>query len=1074
MQKSTNRFCNGKAMQNWKALLLCFLVAGSPVALLAQSYQSLSEKVSVNLENTTADVVVKSLERQTPYTFTYDPEYLQHCTLTSVKFNGQPLSEVLRYLDVYAPLDIAFANKTVALKQGKQERAVGQDNGRVTGKVVDNKNEPLPGVTVQSNSGTGGVTSVDGTYELRLPPGVYTLTFSYISYDTRKVTEVTIKEKEVTPLDIVMKSAGSHLKEVTITGSYKRASVEGLYAIQKNNASITDGISAEQISRTPDKNIGDVLKRVSGLATVDNKYVVVRGLSERYNQAVLNGQVMPSTEMNRKNFSFDLIPSNIVENVTVVKTLTPDRSAEFGGGSVEVNTLDMPTQDFLNIGIGGSGNDKTTGKNFRTLKLEGQEYWGKAASHRNLLGKLNWTNTADVVAKYATEGKKTELLSNNWGVYEMKAPVSQNYQLSAGKVFRLTSKDQFGIVGSASYRNTFQTKDIRMSRDGFDGVLDGETERAAFSGKHYGFSTNIGGLLGLGFKNERTRLSFQTLYLRSLDQQLLIGTGNHSDPSGFLLGYYDLTTQTSLWQNQLKGEHALGSRGIKFKWSGSYVLLDKHKPDNHQLKATVLTDDKLASNEFNINSPFSSGISEGTLRWWSRTYEKDYNWDFSLSAPFKLGTGKIKTENIFKAGYGGWSKDRLFYVLNSGSKGFNTNDYPPLSQAFTPERGGEIYFNRFTDDFHKTAVLHSFYAMLDNKINDKWRLVWGVRAEGYNLNKINNVLDSLIREINASRGTENQFDYSAILNREPNWHLFPSANLTYSLTQQMNLRLAYAESIIRPDLRELSFFQEYDFELGGTYGSNQVKSTTVQHFDFRYEWYPAAGEVLSATLFYKKFRDPMEIYKQGDNRMYFLKNNKYAKNFGLEIEVRKSLSFTKVPVIRNITLYGNFTALSSRVTPVDVSFNTLDPNDQNKILPVEKVGKVEKRPQTGASNYMVNAGFYYDIKPVSFSLVYNYVTNRMYRPSVYYSESLFERPLESLDGQLAIRLLKQKLQLRLNISNLLNSYSVVYRNFYKDDAITNYKKDPSIKDLLYQKGQDLIDYEARPGRTFSFTLGYSF
>ncbi|WP_090108089.1 TonB-dependent receptor domain-containing protein [Chitinophaga sp. CF118] len=1062
-------------MQNWKAILLCFLVAGSPVALSAQTYQSLSEKVSVNLDNTTADVVVKSLEKQTPYTFTYDPEYLQHCTLATVKFNNQPLSDVLHYLDVYAPLDIAFVNKTVALKQGKLERILGQDKGRVTGKIVDNKNEPLPGVTIQSSNGVGAVTSVDGTYELSLPPGVYTITFSYISYDTRKVTEVAIKEKGITPLDVVMKSAGAHLKGVTVTGNYKRASVEGLYAIQKNNASITDGISAEQISRTPDKNIGDVLKRVSGLSTVDNKYVVVRGLSERYNQAVLNGQVMPSTEMNRKNFSFDIIPSNIVENVTVVKTLTPDRSAEFGGGAVEVNTLEIPTQNFLNIGIGGSSNDITTGKNFRTLKMDGQEYWGKVAPHRDLLGKLDWTNTADVVAKYNTEGKKTQLLSNNWGVYEMKAPVSQNYQLSGGKVFRLTAKDQFGIVASASYRNTFQTKDIRMSRDGFEGDGAGDIEeRAAFKGKNYGFSTNLGGLLGLGYKNERTHLSFQTLYLRTLDQQLLIGMGTHVDPSGFLLGYYDLTTQTSLWQNQLKGEHSLGHRGVKLKWMGSYALLDKQRPDNHQLKASMMEDDKLASNEFNIKSPFSSGISDGTLRWWSRTYEKDYNWDISLSVPFKLGTGKIQTENILKGGYGGWSKNRLFYVLNSGSKGFDTEDYPPLAQTFIPERGGEIYFDRFADDFHKTAVLHSFYAMLDNKINEKWRLVWGVRAEGYNLNKVNDVLDSLLSDINETRGSDKQLDYSAILNREPNWRLFPSANLTYSLTQQMNLRLAYAESIIRPDLRELSFFKEYDFELGGIYRSNQVKSTTVQHFDFRYEWYPTPGDVLSATLFYKKFRDPMEIYKEGDNRMYFLKNNKYAKNYGLEVEVRKSLAFTKVPVVRNITLYGNFTALASRVTPVDISYNTLDPNNENKILPAEVVGKVEKRPQTGASNYMVNAGFYYDIKPVSFSLVYNYVTNRMFRPAAYYSESLFERPLESLDGQLAIRLLKQKLQLRLNISNLLNSYSVVYRNFYKDDAITNYKKDPSTKDLLYQKGQDLIDYEARPGRTFSFTLGYSF
>jgi outer membrane receptor protein involved in Fe transport len=98
----------------------------------------------------------------------------------------------------------------------------------------------------------------------------------------------------------------------------------------------------------------------------------------------------------------------------------------------------------------------------------------------------------------------------------------------------------------------------------------------------------------------------------------------------------------------------------------------------------------------------------------------------------------------------------------------------------------------------------------------------------------------------------------------------------------------------------------------------------------------------------------------------------------------------------------------------------------------------------------------------------------MFRPALYYSESLFERPLEALDAQLGIKLLKQKMLVRLNVSNLLNSYSIVYRNFYKDEAISNNKKDPSIKDLLYQKDTDRIDYQAKPGRTFSATLTYNF
>jgi len=1080
MQKSTNRFFYRGTLQKWVVSLLCFFWGWHPMVLAAQLYQGLKDKVQVNMQNTTAAAVVKNLEQQTSYTFIYDPEYLGQCKVDRAKLGNSTLGEVLAFLDMYAPIDITYSNNTIALRKGRQERVASEENGRISGKVVDGKNEPLPGVTIQVQEGKGTVTNVDGTYELSLPPGVYTLTFSYISYDSRKVTEVVVKEKGFTPLDVVMKSSGSRLKEVTVTANYKRASVEGLYALQKNSAVISDGISAEQISRTPDKNIGEVLKRVSGLSTMDNKYVVVRGLSERYNQAVLNGQIMPSTELNRKNFSFDIIPSNIVENVVVVKTITPDRSAEFGGGLVEVNTLDIPSANFLNISVGGSYNDKTTGKDFLSLKLEGKEYFGQVSDRRKLMGSLDWKNESDVRAKFAeVAGKDGNAFSNNWGLYQFKAPLSQNYQVSVGRVMRGKKNDQFGLVASVGYRNTFSTQDVRMSRDGFQWPDTTSTEYVGYTGQRYGMTTNLGGLLGLGYRNERHRLGFQSLYLRTLDQQLIVGTGHMADWNQDALGYYDLTTLTNLWQNQLKGEHALGNKGIKVKWSGSYLRLDRQKPDNHQVTTRFQKTEAGALNEYSILNAYSSGISTGALRWWSRAFENNFTWDASVSMPFRFNAGKVPFNNTFKVGYGGWSKDRLFYVVNIGNTFDNHNGYPqPLAKAFSAENNGGYVYSGFNDDFHRTAALHAVYGMIDTRIGDRLRLVGGVRAEYYNLNGVNAALDSLERWINQSRGGGdiNQYDFSELRNREPNWNIFPSVNLTYSLTNSMNLRASYAKSIIRPDLREMSFFQEYDFELGGNYYSQLVKSTLAHHLDFRYEWYPGAGEVLSFSLFYKKFEYPMEIYAdEQSGGIYELRNNKNAKNYGLEVEVRKSLAFTKVPVLQNITLYGNFTALDARVTPMTVNYNGIDSTNPAKVTPMEDIGKEEKRPQTGASNYIVNAGMYYDIRPVSLSLVYNYVANRMFRPDRAYRFSLFERPLESLDAQVAVRLLKQRAEVRLNVSNLLNSYSVVYRNQYlKDQDVQDGKKDPSTGQLLYKKGEDIINYEARPGRTFSATFSYKF
>jgi outer membrane receptor protein involved in Fe transport len=416
-------------------------------------------------------------------------------------------------------------------------------------------------------------------------------------------------------------------------------------------------------------------------------------------------------------------------------------------------------------------------------------------------------------------------------------------------------------------------------------------------------------------------------------------------------------------------------------------------------------------------------------------------------------------------------------VVNSGTVLGGKYTAPALQNAFDIVNVSRMFFSKFGDDFNKTVSLHALYAMLDNKIGEKFRLVWGLRGEYYNLNSVNQALDKVVNDINDSRGGDEQFDFSSLYNREPDWHFFPSANLTYGLTSAMNLRLAYAESIIRPDLRELSFFREYDFELGGAYQSDLVKSTTIRHIDFRYEWYPEPGEIISLSLFYKKFKNPMEIYQVSGQRIYQLQNNKSATNKGLEVEMRKSFAFTGVPVLRNITLYGNFTILDARVTPMKVNFNSLDPNNPLKIEPIETIGEEEKRPQTGASNYMYNAGMYYDTKPVSLSLSYNYVTNRLFRPADIYAASLFEHPLQALDAQVSIRMLKQKGEIKLNAGNLLNSYSVIYQNQYKDNdgnVVGSPENAPTTKDLLYQPDLDIINYKTKSGRTYSITLSYTF
>ncbi|RKR83377.1 outer membrane receptor protein involved in Fe transport [Mucilaginibacter gracilis] len=1041
--------------------IVSLTLTGILMAANVRSQNLSSTNITVKIDNGNIAGLLNRIEQQSGFTFSYARK-LGELPLDHYETKAQPLSDLLTALSKSMHLTYMQVGPLIAIKIVEQVKP-----GKITGKVLDEKGLVLPGATIRVvETGQGIQSNVDGTYQLSLPPGTYTLEASYISYQIKRVTGITVSEGKSTPLDIAMIPTTNALNTVTITGDYKKSSVEGLYAKQKNNIAMTDGISAEQIARTPDKNIGETLKRISGVSVLDNKYVVVRGLGERYNGTMMNGQLMPSTELNRKQFSFDIIPSNMVDNVTVYKTITPDKSAEFGGGLVEVNTKNIPTENFLSISFGENYNDKTTGKNFRSLNIDSRSYFGSAPNDRTLLGRTDWKNLDDIRAAYAAQGSSAALFANNWKLYNYKPLPSPNLQASFGRVIGLKNNDQIGIIASASYRNTWQTADVVMSRFGYLGADGDQPERYGFTGKRYSFTTNLGGIAGIGYTGGSFKVSLQSTYLRTYDQQMLLGTGDQNDfPRA--VGYYDQATQTSLLQNQLRGEKGFGKNGIKLDWLLSYTALDRQKPDNHQFDANYIGSEAdgpdVLNSDFSIFNPRNraGGIAQ---RNWSRSHENNLSWNLDLTVPVKASIGKVPLNTSFKTGYAGWQKDRLFWVANTNSVGFAGSDPQALSEAFDPvlHPDGRINILSFGDQYKNKANLHAGYVMLDSKIGSKFRLTGGLRGEYYDLNRFNTLLQRFVE--GQIRQNNDLTDYSDVLRQEPKFNLFPSAGLTYSLTQKMNLRLSYAKSIIRPDLRELAYFNEFDYELGGIYQSNTpVRSTKIDNFDFRYEWYPRAGEILSFSLFYKKLKYPMEIYQSETSATYELRNDQSAKNKGIELEARKSLAFTGLPVLRNLTLYGNFTRLFAKVTPMTVIYRNSDPAHPNRIIVTDNPGPEVERPQAGASNYTYNAGIYYDDKAFSLSLSYNYITNRVFRASTVYQNSLFETPLPSFDGQATVNLLKSKAQIKLNISNLLNRAGKIYSK--RDGPLSN--------TLLYEK-RDFIDYQANPGRTYGLSFNYNF
>lgn len=1040
----------------WLILILFIALPLYPASAQA-AYTRLSERVTLKYPAIGAVPLLKELERQTRFNFLYNTPEIQGITIRNLDYKQETLGRVLADLDSKTNLVFALNNNMISVSSANKRAPKRVSPGRIAGKIVDDKGENLPGASIRIVELNKSVqSSVDGTYQFSAEPGTYTLEVRYISFQTKRISGVVVKEGGLTKLDIVLKAASNALKEVVVQSSYRRESIEGLYVQQKNSASMTDGISAEQIARTPDNNMGQVLKRVSGITTVDNRYVVVRGLSERYNQAMLDGIIIPSTDMNRRNFSFDVIPQELVSQVVVNKTATPDVSSEFAGGQVSINTLDIPQQNFTSITIGTGFNDRTTGKVFLHAGEMGKyDFLGYDDGTREFPKGVN-TDT------YKSNPAEQSKLFNNksYQIREYKANPNQNYRFSIGRLYDLTEKKKFGFTGGVTYRNTQEINWIDNDR-GF-----GTEAKANLAGEGhiYRFNTTLGAVLNGGLQGEKFKLTSRNYYSRLFNDNFystirafpenyqIINKENFQDPQ-----------YTTVYQNKLEGESAFGSKGLKLNWDGAVTNIRQGNEDSRRFRYGLST----VSNGIEYYQTPSVGRRGNSdtnydFRLWTDVKETDYNWNVSATQPFNF----LSDKSSVKAGYTGWYKKRslvtsqvnTYTSVNTPLGTFND----PYEVILSPDKIGtgigQAYYELYAmqnDEYDATSKYHAVYLMLDQRFFGKLRLVYGVRAENFNMK---NRQEAYIKReaVDNPNGTSLELPVTG----EKNWRFLPSVNLTYSLSEKMNIRAAFSKTMVRPDFRETAYFDMYDPFIDGFIQGWNVRSTGIQNLDLRYEWYPSAGEIVSVSAFYKKFNDPLELRRTSSQSRpsYRFENQDWAENIGVEMEVRKSLGFiADKKWLRNLTLYGNGSLMKSKVAAV--SYDLL--NGQLVVTPVPN----EKRPLYGQSPWIVNAGINYDSKYAGFNVGYNRSGQRVYNIGQTAEWTEYENGRDLVDLQLSGKILKQKAELRLNISNVFDPESVYYVN-----PGASYTQ--TVNSTAYDKDQDAVQYRLKNGRAASLSLIY--
>lgn len=930
-------------------------------------------------------------------------------------------------------------------------------NSNIKGKVIDEKTgETLPGaVVVLQGTFTGSNTDLDGAFSIEnIVPGKYTLECKLISYNTKLLTDVIVKTGEPAIVLLTLSSASTDLGVVEIVTTMNKETTNSMLVMQKNNASVSDGISSEAIKRTPDRNTSDVLKRISGASIQDNKFAIIRGLNDRYNAAYINGAPLPSSESDRKAFAFDIFPSNMLDNLVITKTATPDMPGEFAGGVIQINTKSIPEKNEQTFSIAGSYNTITTFKEYKTYDGGKYDWLGIDDGTRALPSTMPATSEFSHLS-VEQKGELAKQITPSWAIKTVTALPSLNVQYSIANVGKLFKREA-GSIFSITYQNNYNYNEI--IRREYEEQSTGVIKRMELNDQQYTQAILTSGMWNLAYKlNDNNQVTCKNLLSVNSDDKVTIRNGiREFDQPEKIWEKSSLRwfTQNILYTGQISGDHLLPASKIKIKWTGGFSDIKRDVPNMRRIVYQ-----KTATKEDDPTTAYAAIIqNEGTIpnaagnMYFSKTNEDIYSFKYEANYPFKIK--EIKTD--FKIGGFHQYRDRSFEARNLGfskyRKGSTTKFNSqllllPEEEIFAstnmgildmagPNNGGFKLdeATKTSDSYTASSFLNAGFAMFDNKFFERLRVIYGVRLESYN-QQLHTIKD----------GSNTPVDVDTTVN-----DLLPSVNVVYSLTEKINIRASYYRTVSRPEFRELAPFIFFDFVTDfAVSGNPDLQRALIDNYDLRFEYYPGAGQIISVSGFYKNFTNAVEQVNRPDvlRELYYV-NVPKATNIGLELEYRFKLS----SLFRNdsssflsaTTLYTNFSYIKSNV---DVS--------------TIKGATADERPLQGQSPVIVNAGIQYmhPTNGLSVSVSYNFVGKRIYIVGSTSEPDYWERPRNVLDFQITKRI-KERLEIKLNVRDAIAQNLIFYQDIDKNGKY-NKEKDNTMIDTNY-------------GQTVSLGVTYKF
>lgn len=913
----------------------------------------------------------------------------------------------------------------------------------IKGRIIDKQsNEALIGATVQTQDGKGGVTDINGRFHISglQSKRKYQLTIKYVSYKTQNIDGVQTKDhSSQDSIVIEMEPDEQKLGEVTVTGMTRRNTEAAMIAVAKQSPVIVSNISAQEIRKTQDNNASEVIRRVPGVSLIENKFVMVRGLSQRYNNVWINGGAVPSSEADSRAFSFDIIPSGQIDNLVIVKSPCPEYPADFSGGFIHINTKDIPSDNYFSVSLGGNWNDVSAFSDFKYAKGSPTDFLGFDNGLRGLSGGLKSTLHSLITDK--SVDLQNNGFNNDWRV-KTKKPIG-DIKLGAEWAHHWDVKGhRLGLIGALNYTNEYRTYTGMLNN--LFGVYDITNNKSNYL-RHsiddqYNNNVRLGALLNLTFlsANGNNKYELKNIFNQLATDRYTYREGYNAQSDQEVSAEYYYRSRTT-YNVQLTGKHTLTDD--KIEWSGSYSYANRHMPDRHRYRLDNSISDNgeimlVTGND--INREFTQ-LDEHIM---SANVNENHQFHFGQFEPLlKVGAyGEYRTRKYLTREFiYNWEPENS-QLLPTNFRSMDMTELLSSSQYFGANGLYMLEEPKMTNNYDGNNILGAGYLAISLPIG-KLSVYAGLRFEYNQMELISNTRD-------------NEVSHQSKYYRDRD--LFPSVNSTFRINDKHQIRFSYGKSVNRPEFREVSPSVYYDFDLAANVqGRYDLQSCYIHNLDLRYEFYPSRGEQITVAGFYKYFENPIEwtyTVSGGTDLIYSYENAKSAKSLGVELDVKKDLSFLG---LKGLGWSFNGALIHSRVTFSDASRNT-------------------NRPMQGQSPYLVNTGLFYqnDKLALNIALLYNRIGKRII--GVGRSEGStgsednarvpdsYEMPRNSLDFSISKKFFSNRLELKANVRNILGE-----KIYYKQFADVNYP------DGSYQQVEQ-VTRTYQPGRNIGISATYKF